>query len=498
MKLPSYLKRNGFDIYHFRIKVPKNLVKSVGKTEVCKSLRTSCEATARRKALVLAHEAEMYFKSVARGVEKRNQLDFCGSQPQLDMIVPDNKRHIEPISDTTTNGTEKVPMSENILLSEMISLFIAAKKLDGVWKPEEEKKNTRMLLEMKDLLGDKCIQEYTREDARKYKKKVTQLPKRTSNKRIYAGLGIKECIAKKPEGAETLSLSTVNKYIEICSSAFSWAIEDQLTKFNPFRGMRYSKKAMKRQGIDTRPSEARNELSDEDIIQLFSGLPVNSLRPRKASYPLDFWGVLIAAYTGARASEIAQLLYDDIVEKHGVWCFRFANDKDENHGYDLNRSQKSVNALRLVPIHRTIIEAGFEEYVNLVGSGALFPQEIPVKGRFGHRLSKDFSTFRKDMDVDGNGQTFHGFRHSHANKLSDAGIRSKTISDLHGRSRGTGETDIRYIKATKVKELNEAVQIVEYNDALKYLPRWDVVKKYIEFDRVNAQGGTLKSDRLKQ
>ncbi len=62
MKLPSYLKKNGFDIYHFRIKVPKSLVKSVGKAEICRSLRTSCEVTARRKAQILAHEAEELFK----------------------------------------------------------------------------------------------------------------------------------------------------------------------------------------------------------------------------------------------------------------------------------------------------------------------------------------------------------------------------------------------------------------------------------------------------
>jgi len=253
---------------------------------------------------------------------------------------------------------------------------------------------------------------------------------------------------------------------------------------------------MKLTGVDTRSENARNLLNDRDIMLLFSGLPINSFSPRKASYPLDYWGVIIAAYSGARASEIAQLLCEDIVEKHGIWCFQFANDRDENHNFDKDRSQKSDNALRLVPIHNQIIELGFGDYVSQVGSGRLFPQEVAVGGRFGHRLSKHFLEYRKAMSVDGKGQTFHGLRHSHANKMSDAGIDLRIISDLHGRARGTDETSIRYIKIAKLEQLNTAIQLVEYKEAFDCVLDWNTVKKHIEFKRINAQGGTLKKARL--
>lgn len=497
-KLPKYIKKNGFDIFHFRIKVPQCLVKIIGKTEICRSLRTSCEITARRKAQVLAHEAELLFRNVYDSLEQTSDPIRVSNEymPRLSLQSGD----VHTISRKKTVRVRKKGGNElverKILLSEMITEFVEAKELEGVWKPSEKQKNQRMLKEMNDYLGDKFLDEYTKADARKYKSIVTQLPKRTSNKSMYDGLGLAECVQRKPENAKTLSLSTVNKYVEISSSAFTWAVEEEYISTNRFKGMSYSKKAMKRNGVDTRPESARNVLCDEDILQLFSGLPMNSLRPRKASYPLDYWGVLIAAYTGARASEIAQLLFDDIVEKHGIWCFQFANDHDENKKFDQNRSQKSNNALRCVPIHDVIIEAGFQEYVDQIESGLLFPQEKAVRGRFGHRLSKDFGTYRKDMDVDGNGQTFHGFRHSHANKLRDADINSKLISDLHGRARGNNETDIRYIKRHKVAELNRAIQLVDYVGATKYLPTWSRIKNNIEFKRVNAQGGTRKKDRL--
>jgi hypothetical protein len=48
--LPSYLKKNSFKIFHFRIKVPHELRDRIGKKELCKSLNTRCKLTAKRKA----------------------------------------------------------------------------------------------------------------------------------------------------------------------------------------------------------------------------------------------------------------------------------------------------------------------------------------------------------------------------------------------------------------------------------------------------------------
>ena len=270
-KLPKYIKKNGFDIFHFRIKVPQSLVKVIGKTEICRSLRTSCEVTARRKAQVLAHEAELLFRSANDSLKQTSNSIRVSDEYMPRLSLQSEDVHTSSSKKTVRvrkkGGSELV--GKQILLSEMITEFVEAKELDGVWKPSEKQKNQRMLKEMNDYLGDKFLNEYTKADARKYKKIVTELPKRTSNKSMYEGLGLAECVQRKPENAATLSLSTVNKYVEICSSAFSWAVEEEYISKNRFKGMSYSKKAMKQNGVDTRPESARNVLCDEDI-QLFN------------------------------------------------------------------------------------------------------------------------------------------------------------------------------------------------------------------------------------
>jgi integrase len=488
MYLPKYLKQNSFKIYHFRIKVPKRLVKIIGKTEICRSLKTTCVVTAMRLALRLADEAALLFQQETIPVSNNHNHNHISLRSQIATasVIANDVQIADNLKNSMNDEGEKKNM---LLLSEMIEEFIKAKEQDGLWSDGEKDGNAKILHEMNEFLGDKPIDDYTKQDARRYKDIVTELPRRTSNKSLYKGLGLEACVKAKPVDAPTLSLTTVNKYLSTVSSAFHWAIEETYISKNPFLALQYGKKAKKKAGVSTRADEERNMLSDKDIRMLFSGLPMNVLRPRKVSYPLDYWGVLIAAYSGARASEIAQLLVADILQVHGILCFRFANDNDENENHDPDRSQKTDNAFRYVPIHDVLLNVGLLEYIAAAGNELLFSQEVVVSGRYGHRFSKDFSIYRKDMDVIDGGQTLHGFRHSHATKMRNAGVDSKMISEIHGRARGTDETDIRYIKAHKIEDLNRAIQCVVYeDDEIDFLPTWEMVKdKFITYERVNAK-----------
>jgi len=262
---------------------------------------------------------------------------------------------------------------------------------------------------------------------------------------------------------------------------FRWAKTARFVDKNIFEGLQFSKKALKKAGIK-RANKQRAKLSNEDIGIILSALPMNELRPRKVSYPLDYWGPILAAYTGARASEIAQLDAKDIIKLHNIWCIQFIEgDVSE----DPNKKIKTENGERAVPIHQIILNCGFLDYVQ-AQTGKLFPQEKPVATKYGKRLSSDFQLFRKDLGLT-DGQTLHGFRHSHATELHRNGYSTSVISEIQGRERGSSTTATRYIKGYELQQRAEAINSVSYDNAAEYLATWDQIRDRITFDRANAR-----------
>jgi len=79
---------------------------------------------------------------------------------------------------------------------------------------------------------------------------------------------------------------------------------------------------------------------------------------------------MLAAYSGARLNEICQLDVIDIEKQDDVRVMKLeANDKD--------KSIKTSASNRIVPLHPTLLELGFLNYVNQTRKSKhrkLFPQ----------------------------------------------------------------------------------------------------------------------------
>ncbi len=71
------------NIYHFRRRVPTNLIAILGKNEVVRSLRTSDFKTATRAAMVMADELERLFERIQTDTDlltqKEEELDLKDS-----------------------------------------------------------------------------------------------------------------------------------------------------------------------------------------------------------------------------------------------------------------------------------------------------------------------------------------------------------------------------------------------------------------------------------
>lgn len=150
----------------------------------------------------------------------------------------------------------------------------------------------------------------------------------------------------------------------------------------------------------------------------------------KAGGLAAYWIPLLGLYTGARCSELCQLLVNDIDTKAAIPTIRIT---DEGEGQKV----KSEAGHRTIPIHRELIRLGFLEYVQSVEGHSLWPNLPQRQGKPGGYFSQWFGVMRKSLDIP-KSIDFHSFRHTVRSKLSAAQVPETIIDRLLGHeSRGS-------------------------------------------------------------
>ena len=175
--------------------------------------------------------------------------------------------------------------------------------------------------------------------------------------------------------------------------------------------------------ISDHEATKREEWKDAQAVKLFSHplfqnyeLPTQKNAGKDAAY----WCPLIGAYTGARVTEIAQLLIDDIAEIDGLWCFRIAITEP-----DWQRLKGGANgpSKRFIPIHLELIRLGILDYARDMrtrGTTRLFPAlAANHDNNAGGPMSGWFGKFKADAGF-GPENTFHGWRNTIETKLQRA------------------------------------------------------------------------------
>lgn len=163
-------------------------------------------------------------------------------------------------------------------------------------------------------------------------------------------------------------------------------------------------------------STPRTAFSDEELASMF-----NSTHFKHGTFKFSamYWAPLIAMFTGARLAEILQLTQNDIALKDGIWTFYINGDASDD---DPKKRVKTKAANRLLPIHPTLLDLDFIDYVT-EQSGRLFQDEKRgTTGKFS-MFSKRFRTFRQQVGLypchDGIQRDFHSFRHTVETKLKE-------------------------------------------------------------------------------
>lgn len=229
----------------------------------------------------------------------------------------------------------------------------------------------------------------------------------------YSAHLIKNCQSRK----------TAHGKLTWIKSLLNFASDDlELIPRNPWRGIeiKYSQTSPRRNWSDSEISTLLNALTSPDKSSI--------TRHAGAGADASYWLPMLAMYTGARLSELAQLIPSDLVEEpDGYWLN--ITDKAEH------QKLKSVAAKRKIPIHQALIDAGLLTYAIAQAKSAhstMWPMLPMRQDKAGGYFSNWFGRYLKCLGI--TGLDFHSFRHTFRSKLVLANTPEAVIDNVMGHS----------------------------------------------------------------
>jgi integrase len=170
-----------------------------------------------------------------------------------------------------------------------------------------------------------------------------------------------------------------------------------------------------------------------ELQALFGAMP-RDVAPKKHTPETALpWVALIAAYTGMRLEEIAQLSTADIREENANGATVTVIDIHNGGTNNL----KNDSAPRLVPVHSALVRAGLLDYVAGLKAGPLFPglsRRASKGGKVGARLGELFRKRLVALGIKRDGLCFHSFRHTVAGRLDAAGVSQSDVARILGHA----------------------------------------------------------------
>ncbi|MFP1786018.1 tyrosine-type recombinase/integrase [Lonsdalea quercina] len=336
------------------------------------------------------------------------------------------------------------------------------------WKPatlRENKASYAALIEIFDYLGLSAdANALTRADMLRVRDVLQKLPKNRKQRFKDAPLG--DLLNNPEDKTDCLDVVTINnKYLIKMAAVFKWAMRNDLIKKNMTEGLEL--KAPQRKA-----SEARRAFSKEQVGQLLGAAKAYSQRP--SGKPYHYYVAALAAITGARLNEVAQLQVKDVRTTKGGTVYIHINEDDSSLP---GKSIKNAHSDRCVPLidgaygfvladFMALVEArrGASGASSAAGGGGgdtmLFDGLRLMKNGYGEQVSKWFNrTLLPKVLTERDGLAFHSLRHTVANQLKQNGVELTYAQAILGHSSGSITYD-RYAKEVEADRLAEVLRAV--------------------------------------
>lgn len=296
------------------------------------------------------------------------------------------------------------------------------------WSDKQAKANQRIYDNLRLFLGNVAVGGITKRELKTALYGVSALPQR--NKKHYKQIPLEKLRDMTIPDEDRVSSKYVKDHLKLCQSLFN----------------RYLKQ--EREVIEVSPTDGLKWEYENNRFGSLTDAEVRGVLNKSGDKPEWFrWFLLLAAYSGARRSEIASLRKTDI-----NLC------PDTNRYYFVIKEGKTKAARRLVPIHNRLIELGFLQWVE-ESDGRLFDTAYRNLNRvtdlFGSILDRKVNDY-------GDRLVFHSLRHTFITKARAAGNSAVLVQQVVGHEkRGAGQTD-RYTHTFQLKDVLNVVDLVSY------------------------------------
>lgn len=386
--------------WYVRLRVPAQLVATVGQQHLVRALDTESETVARERrwiALALLWDW-IGMQTVSDGWQPAWAAQMTGSQRCAN--DQDHGRTGAPTQNATGHARQSVPhprrrsgdQHQQHTILAMMERWL--KEIEGVQKKQSLLQHALAVREFAQTQPPNCtILKVDRRRAGEF----------VSNVLLHSGVGQK----------------TVNRKISSLSSMWRWLSKRGFVNENPWQGQGSFSNAAK---FD-RPKRA---YSAHELVALFQADPVAEMGQRYGAVLFDL--MRLGLLTGCRIGELCQLRCEDVIVEQRA--FRIPDGKTEN-------------APRIMPVHRLawpIIQS------RLISStdGWIFSGLTPggPDGKRSWIVVKRFATFRQKVLGRSTEIDFHSFRRSFATYLERAStqspaVNSSVIAELMGHVKST-------------------------------------------------------------
>lgn len=277
------------------------------------------------------------------------------------------------------------------------------------------------------LWGDAEVAAITYDMVEGFRNALQHLPARAPKK--MASLPILEQVRLARENnLPCLSGPTVAKSVSGIRVILEYARDKlKLIKVNPAKLV----------SVENAKSEinARVAFDENELVTIFASPMM--IDPAKRSDD-EFWCTLLAPLSGLRSEEMATVRPANVKRERGIWYISVELDtrrvrKNKTAAGETNKTGKTRNAFRDVPLHWLLLEAGFLEFVDRQRERCcewLFDNlEADRYGKRSNFMSRRLNRYIRGLGITEEEKVFYSFRHSMKRACRNSKMKEE-ISDL--------------------------------------------------------------------
>jgi integrase len=451
LQIPRPFKKPETGVYYYRRIVPNDLKATLGKAEVRRSLKTKDPKTAARRFTEVAREVEQEWADARRGFpsfQHPHPQDLLEDALAMEGIL--DERAAPSLANGDDEEWEPSPTALRAAIRSRTGASVALEVaeatpdvtsappdvsltgiLEGWWmeaatgrKPSTHESYRNTLAGLVAFLGHDSAKLVTPEDIVRFKDhRLSSINPRTG----------KPISAKTVKDSDLAGLKTL----------FGWAVSNRKLTANPASGITIKL---------GKPQKLRGKGLTEDEAKAILQAALKVTGDGRTDVARR-WVPWLAAYTGARVGELAQLRKQDVTRDGEHWTIRLTPEA----------GTIKTNEARTVVLHTHLVELGFPAFVEAAQAGHLFlkPSKSgdvlgPLQG-----LKNRLAEFSRSIVKDPNVAPMHGFRHRFKTIGMEAGVSTRILDAIQGHAARTAGDSYGDVTVTTMAQAMERVPKIE-------------------------------------